>query len=212
MKKILLLIALCTSVLLAWCGKSDVQTCSLTELTGNSCTDASSQSSVPSSTALGTAKLILQSLKDNDLPILATFVGLQGVRFSPYAYVNTGTDIVLSSDEIKNGLAISRSYTWGAFDGSGEPIDLWIGQYFERFVYDLDFLNAPEIVENQEVMRGNIINNAFNVYQGKYIVEFYIPGIDPKYDGMDRRSLTLVLEKTDEKRYLIGIIHNQRTI
>jgi len=67
-------------------------------------------------------------------------------------------------------------------------------------------------VENQEVMRGNIINNAFNVYQGKYIVEFYIPGIDPKYDGMDRRSLTLVLEKTDEKRYLIGIIHNQRTI
>jgi hypothetical protein len=79
-------------------------------------------------------------------------------------------------------------------------------------VYDLDFLNAPEIIENQEIMRGNIINNAFDVYQNAEIIEFYIPGIDPKYDGMDRRSLTLVLQKTDEKRYLIGIVHNQRTI
>jgi hypothetical protein len=143
---------------------------------------------------------------------LATFVGPQGLRFSPYAYVNTGTDVVLTSGEVHNGLAISRSYTWGVSDGSGEPIDLWIGQYFEKFIYDLDFLSAPEINENKEIIRGNIVNNIFDVYSGDEIIEFYIPGVDPKYEGMDRRSLTLVLEKTDEKWYLIGIIHNQRTI
>jgi len=76
----------------------------------------------------------------------------------------------------------------------------------------VDFLNAPEVNENKEIMRGNIINNVFDIYKDKEIIEFYIPGIDPKYDGMDRRSLTLVLEKTDGKWILIGVIHNQRTI
>jgi len=66
--------------------------------------------------------------------------------------------------------------------------------------------------ENKEIMRGNSINNAFDVYQNADIIEFYIPGIDPQYQGMDRRSLTLVLQKINEKRYLIGIVHNQRTI
>ena len=45
-----------------------------------------------------------------------------------------------------------------------------------------------------------------------HIVEFFIPGIDPQYEGMDRRSLTIVLEKNNETRNLIGIIHNQWTI
>jgi len=85
-------------------------------------------------------------------------------------------------------------------------------EYFERFVYDLDFFNAPEVNENQEIMRGNMINNARDVYTNADIIEFYIPGIDPQYDGMDRRSLTLILKNTDGTRHLIGIIHNQRTI
>lgn len=211
MKKALLTTLICTSIFLAGCTQSQPQTCSLTETSGNACTSESW--TLPSEvSALDTAKAILQTLKNNDYLALAAFVGPEWVRFSPYTYVNTGTDVVLIKDEIYNWLALSRTFIRWSYDGSWEPIDLPFWPYFEKFVYDVDFLNAPEVNENKEIMRGNIINNVFDIYKDKEIIEFYIPGIDPKYDGMDRRSLTLVLEKTDGKWILIGVIHNQRTI
>ena len=100
----------------------------------------------------------------------------------------------------------------GIYDGSGEPINLTTQDYFQKFVYDLDFLNAPEVNENKEIMRGNVINNIFDIYTNAHIVEFYIPGIDPQYEGMDRRSLVIILKNTDGARHLIGIVHNQWTI
>lgn len=100
MKKALLITAVLTSIFLVGCSQSDPQTCSLAE-TGNACTTISGEENTEM-TALDTAKMILQALKDNDFQTLSTFVGSEGVRFSPYAYVNTGTDVVLISDEIYN--------------------------------------------------------------------------------------------------------------
>jgi hypothetical protein len=50
------------------------------------------------------------------------------------------------------------------------------------------------------------------VYRGDSYSEFYFPGFDPKYDGMDWRALRLVFKKENEKLYLVGIIHDQWTI
>jgi hypothetical protein len=92
------------------------------------------------------------------------------------------------------------------------PIDLTISAYFQKFVYDVDFLNAPEKYENQKFDRGNIINNAFDIYSGKQLFEYYFSGFDAQYEGMDRRSLILVFDQENNEWKLIGIIHNQRTI
>lgn len=160
----------------------------------------------------GAIDAVLLAIKTNDLPTLSTFVGPQWLRFSPYEYVNTGSDIVLSTEEVYNGLTMSRSFTRGTADGSWFPIDLWIGQYFEKFVNDADYANAPEISYNQSVQRGNTINNIAQVYSGKQWVDFYFSWFDPQYEGIDRKSLTLVFENTGGQWYLIGIVHSARTI
>lgn len=155
---------------------------------------------------------VLLAIKNNDLVTLSTFVGAQGVRFSPYTYINTGSDVVLSTEMVYNGLAMSSTRNRGAYDGSGEPIDLWIGQYFEKFVNDADYANAPEVMYNQVSERGNNMNNIAEVYEGKQRAEFYFSGFDAQYEGMDWKSLTLVFDQVDGQREIIGIIHNQWTI
>jgi hypothetical protein len=118
----------------------------------------------------------------------------------------------LDTELVANAPILSRSFTWWSYDGSGEPIDLWIGQYFEKFVNDADYTNAPEILYNQSVQRGNTINNIAQTYQGKSWVEFYFSGFDAQYEGIDRKSLTLVFEQVGGQRYVIGVVHGQRTI
>jgi len=210
MKKILILVSIVSLwILVTACGKNvAVETCPLTW--NVACWTTSW--TVDHSNLSGAIDAVLLAIKNNDLLTLSTFVGSQWLRFSPYEYVNTGSDIVLSTEEVYNGLSISRSYTWGTADGSGMPLDLWIGQYFEKFVNDADYANAPEILYNQSVQRGNMINNIAQVYSGKQWVEFYFSGFDAQYDGMDRKSLTLVFDHVAGQRYLIGIVHGARTI
>ncbi len=159
-----------------------------------------------------TIDVVLNAIKTQDLITLSTFIGDQGLRFSPYEYVNIETDVILTSDEVYHGLALSRTFIRGSQDGSGFPIDLWIGQYREKYVYDVDFINAPEVYHNQKFERGNTINTIFDVYSGKEIVEYHFPQIDPQYEGMDWRSLYLVFENIEGQRQLIWIVHGQWTI
>jgi hypothetical protein len=43
------------------------------------------------------------------------------------------------------------------------------------------------------------------------IVEYYFPGFDPQYGGMDWRSLRLVFSDHGGTWYLAGIIHDEWT-
>lgn len=205
MKKTFLLISLCIfGLLLTGCGKQS-EICSIDEwFSCNATTDTLDLT--------GTIDAVLNAIKTKNLIILSTFVGDQGLRFSPYEYVHTETDVVLSTGEIYHWLALSKTFLRGTYDGSGEPINLPISQYREKFVYDADFVHAPEIYHNQKFQRGNTTNNIFDIYTGKEIVEYYFPQIDPQYEGMDWRSLYLVFENVNGQWKLIGIVHGQRTI
>jgi hypothetical protein len=121
-------------------------------------------------------------------------------------------DVILPTEIVASAPILSRSYVWGTADGSGEPIDLGIGQYFEQFVNDADYATAPEIFYNQSQQRGNTINNIAQVYSGKQWVEFYFSGFDAQYEGIDWKSLTLVFDQVDGQWKLIGIVHGARTI
>jgi hypothetical protein len=50
------------------------------------------------------------------------------------------------------------------------------------------------------------------VYPDATVVEFHFPGFEEKYEGMDWKSLRVVVEKLDNKWYVVGIIHDQWTI
>lgn len=135
----------------------------------------------------------------------------KGIRFSPYAYVDPEEDVVLSSEEIVQLWNSGKALKWGYWDGEGGDIDFTFSEYYERFVYDADFVQSDEWSFNHSIGLGNTRDNSSEVYPGSVIVEFHIPGVDPQYGGMDWRSLRLVFEDFAGEWYLVGIIHAEWT-
>lgn len=176
------------------------------------------QSTVSSGPTLGNSLLaeatnIMSALSTNDMSTLSLFVpSLNGVRLSPYQYVDVANDIVLTQNDILNLFSLSTIYTWGSFDGSGDPITMTASNYYNEFIYDYNYLIAPQIGQNTILSSGNLINNITSIYPTASFVEFYFPGFDPQYGGMDWSSLTLVMENQGGYWKLIGIVHGQWTI
>lgn len=155
----------------------------------------------------------LGALQNKNMGYLSTLAHPEkGIRFTPYSYINLENDVVLSASEIKNILADSRSFVWGVYDGIGEPIDLPFMDYFDKFVYDRDFMNAEETSKNRSIGSGNTINNIETVYPNAEYFEYHFPGFNPEYGGMDWVSLRLVFEEYKGAWYLVGIVHDQWTI
>jgi hypothetical protein len=161
---------------------------------------------------LDRAFLVISALKHKDMTALSQYVHPQmGLRFSPYATVKD-TDPLFTADKVAGLVVDPTVYLWGNYDGSGEPINLTFADYYAKFIYDEDFTNAPQLALNHRLGTGNSIDNSQEYYPGEMIVEFYFPGFDPQYAGMDWRSLRLVFMQENKDWYLVGIIHNQWTI
>ncbi|MEO7960049.1 MAG: hypothetical protein ABIR19_00800, partial [Ginsengibacter sp.] len=102
--------------------------------------------------------------------------------------------------------------SWGAYDGEGGDIRMTIGDYFKKFVYDVDFLSPEKTSYNQTMGAGNSLNNITEIYKDADFMENYFSGFDKKYDGMDWRSLRLVFKEFEGNYYLVGVVHDQWTI
>lgn len=170
--------------------------------------------STPNSLTLAeTARATIEALSRRDFTALAKLVhAVEGVRLSPYAYVNPETDLVFSAEEILSVAQDEESYRWGYYDGSGEPIDLTFMEYYDRFVYDADFADAEQVGYNTQIGSGNTINNAMEVYPDSVFVEYHFAGFEAAYAGLDWRSLRLVFRRQEGDWRLIGIVHDQWTI
>jgi hypothetical protein len=154
----------------------------------------------------------VQALRDKDMAALAALaLPSEGIRFSPYAYVRS-EDLVFTPEQVSKLMDDPTVYTWGAFDGSGEPINMAYPDYHERFVYSSDFANADQVSFNQRTGVGNSIDNSQEFYPGSVVVEFYMEPKDPQYGGMDWQALRLVMVSDGGEWYIIGIIHDEWTI
>jgi hypothetical protein len=155
---------------------------------------------------------VIQTLKAKDMDKLAGYVDPnKGVRFSPYASVQEG-DRIYQAGSLKTALTDTHKILWGAYDGSGLPIELTFKDYYNKFVYDKDFAVALQVGYNQTLGKGNSIDNSLKFYPGSIVVEYYFPGFDPQYSGMDWESLRLVFQQQNGIWYLVGIVHSQWTI
>ena len=153
---------------------------------------------------------ILQSLKTKNYQQLTGFVHSKfGVRFSPYGYVDTLHDQTFVANELMSASKTQKKIHWGRYDGTGDPINLNLTKYFEKFVYDVDFLTAKQRSTNKAISGGASLNNLQAIYPGCDFTEFYFPGFDPKYGGMDWKALRLIFKKDNGKDYLVAIIHDQ---
>lgn len=174
----------------------------------------SASATAPPAALPAAAREVVEALEARDLGRLAERVHPEeGVIFSPYAYVEPETHVTLTAADLRRvagGESIER--LWGHHDGSGEPIRLPFREYFERFVYDAPYLAEGEVAVDRRQGRGNTLDNAARVWPDGRIVEYHVPGTDPRYEGMDWRSLRLVFQEEDGRWYLVGIVHDEWTI
>ena len=169
--------------------------------------------SAADSTLEDLTKTILKHLKKKNYYDLAQYIHpTKGVRLSPYGYINRREDMIILADYLIEISKDPMKRIWGTYDGTGDTIRLSFKEYFDKFVYDVDFLNAEKLSTNRSLAQGNSLNNISEIYPGTQYTESYFSGFNKKYQGMDWRALRLVFEKQSDKYYLVGIIHDQWTI
>jgi hypothetical protein len=156
----------------------------------------------------------IAALKAHDLAKVSAMVdSTKGLRFSPYQHVDITHDRVLTKGQLKAAWASKKISVWGTQDGSGAPLRLTYPEYHKAFVYDYDFSKAPRLAYNADpIGRGNTPNNIAAIYPDAIVVECHSPGVDPKLEGMDWKSLWLVFQKRGSTWYLVGIVHGAWTI
>jgi hypothetical protein len=168
----------------------------------------------PATSIEAEAREVVAALKARDGQALSARAHpTKGVRFSPYPYVRADSDVMLSRQQLAGIFGDSSTRRWGYADGSGAPLDWTFNRYYDRYVYDADFSKAPVVRANAGPAKsGNTPNNVAEVYRGAQWVEFHFPSIDPKYEGMDWRSLWLVFERSGDAWKLVGVVHGAWTI
>jgi hypothetical protein len=157
---------------------------------------------------------VVDALKARDMATVARYAHpTQGVRFSPYAFVDPAKDQVWKAEELAGWFADTTTRTWGTEDGTGFDIERTPSAYYERFVFPKDFTNGATINVNADQARGNSINNAATVYPDGVRVEFYLPPTQtPEGPNIDWRALRLVLVGVAGQAKLVAVIHDQWTI
>lgn len=160
-----------------------------------------------------TSERLINAIKDKDVETISNLIHpVKGVRFTPYTCVSLENDVVYNKDEIKNFFEDKEVYVWGHYDGTGDEIKLTPSEYYDKFIYSEDFVNAEKVGYNEVLSSGNMLENQFEVYDNPIIVEYYFSGFNPEYGGIDWRSLRLVFEQYEGSWKLVGVINNQWTI
>ncbi|MDB5034685.1 MAG: hypothetical protein JWQ98_1926 [Chlorobi bacterium] len=157
------------------------------------------------------ATAVLRALKSGNMAQLAAFVHpVKGLRFSPYVGMDSTRDLVFRSNQLAGLSSGKKRYSWGTYDGPEESPRLTFRQYYRRFVYDHDYLRAKRIGYNDEAFgHSTIANNIPEFYPRGIAVEYNFPGFNPKFDGMDWKSLWLIFEQEGGTWYLVGIAHDE---
>ena len=165
------------------------------------------------------AAIVRRAFADRDGATLARWASAEGVRFTPYAWVSPEGDVELQSEELRGAFDDPQVRTWGSFDGSGRPIELTFAAYVDRFVTPKRFVpgHDPQITQHAaetpgRLGSGNTMSNLPEIYPDAQWIEFYVPGIDPKYGGMDWARLALVFVFESGTQKLRAVVHDEWTI
>ncbi len=158
------------------------------------------------------AAQVINALAVKDMAALVEIVHPEmGLRFSPYGFVREEHQVFMPG-ELASLVGSDQVYTWGAYDGTGDPIELTFDDYYQEFVYSSNFTNPEQMAVNERLGQGNSINNIGEFYPGTSFVEYHFSGFDEQYEGMDWESLRLVFVQEDGAWWLVGIVHDEWTI
>ena len=159
-----------------------------------------------------TAEAVVQAFKDRDLDKLRQLVHpTKGVQFSPYVYIHEDTAQKFQQDTLP-GFDDNTLYVWGEHDGSGETIKLTFKDYYEKFIYDHDYVNREKLGEDEVIRIGNMVNNIKEIFPESYIADYHFSGFDKSFEGIDWASLVVVVEQHEDNWYVVAITRTQWTV
>lgn len=156
--------------------------------------------------ALGVA----DALRKGDYETLGSYVHpVYGLVFSPYSTINLSSNQCFTVNRVEIAGADTAVYTWGTTVDSGEPIQLTARQYFESYVYDRDYANAPVIGFNTIVRTGNALENVTAAFPDAQFVDLCFPPASA--EGTDWSILRMVFEDSGGTLKLTALIHSAYT-
>lgn len=162
---------------------------------------------------LKAANAILQILSDKDYKALSDALNsVKGISFTPYSSVDPEHDKTLRPEELETLFESGEILTWGSWDGSGEPIELSLDAYWDRFVWNADYHNADQIGVNRLCRTGNATENLTEQYPNCEYIDYEIDSLSGEEAGTDWTSLRLVFQKIDGVWYLVAIVHGEWTV
>jgi hypothetical protein len=182
-----------------------------TDTTASSETVAPAANRVPPgapSTLIDAADAALWALHDQDLDALSRLVHpVMGVRFTPLAYIEQ-SQLVFLPDELPGLFNADTDFVWGYDHMSGHPFKHTFSEYYDRFIFHVDYTEAEEIGINKEVHSGHQINNIHEFYPSSQFVEYHFSW-DAFPDLFTWKSLRLVFIEENGAWWLIGIVNDE---
>lgn len=155
---------------------------------------------------------VVAALKGQDYQALSACAHPDGVVFTPYSTVDLEANLCFTPSQIAALKGDTTKYIWGISDGKGDPLELTAGEYFARYVYNADYMQAPMLGLDKVLGSGNALENVFEIFPHSRFVEFYFPGIVPEYNGFDWCGLKLVFSQYKDQYKLRAVIHSEWTI
>ncbi len=156
-------------------------------------------------------QIVIKLIKKRDISALSKYAHpKKGIMFSPYSDLKNNDNQIIEKKELVKIYEKNEELVWGEYDGTGARILLTFDNYFDRFIYDEDFI---EYEPNYDSIMGtgNTIENMNSVFPYARSVEYYTPGTE-EYAYMDWKSLRLLYEIYRGKYYLVAVVHNEWTI
>lgn len=156
-------------------------------------------------------KEVLKAMATKDFVMLATLTSTEGLSLNEIPNLDFSVSN-LPQSEISQIPTDTQTFMWGYTDGQGLEIDITRKEYFEKYLFNHDYLNAPVIAVNETLGRGNSLNTIITDSDGRNFVAFHFAGFNPTYEGMDWTTLYLVFDFEDGKYKLRGIAKDNWTI
>jgi hypothetical protein len=152
-------------------------------------------------------------LKEKNLAGLSRLVHPEkGVVFHPFGHIDPQTAVTLMPEEIKELFKSRRVMIWGHEDGTGDPIEMTFQEYYEEYLFEINYLEAPVASFNKRAGKGNSINNIGQIFPNAVFAEYHFPGFDEQYKGMDWLSLRVVVEQYNGLFYIVALVNDRWTI
>jgi hypothetical protein len=159
------------------------------------------------------SKQVLVALKAKDYQRLQTLTSLDGLSLneSPDSLDLTKNDVPQS--EISKIPTNTTIKLWGYTDGKGDPINLTVGNYIDKWIYNKEYLDAPKIEVNKIIkIAGSTSNEIMTYSDGRNFVAFHFDGFNPKYSGLDWTTMYLIFDLQNGEYKLRAIVKDNWTI